>query len=191
VRCLVWIFLLASFASPAFAQEISPAQIREALEYYRDEPRVDDVVSAALRARGRHPDRVRDAMDRARITGALPIARFALRRGQAIDLRELALGGDDARTNLATGDDLMIEGSLVFRFDRIAFASEETALLRELRAAEEARSELVRAIVAIYFERRRLQIERDLMAADLARAIRILELEALLDALTDGAFSRM
>lgn len=182
-------FLVLVIAAPARAQ-ISPEQIEEALAYYDGEPRVDQVVRDALRAQSAHPGRVRDAMDRARVTGVLPIARVAIRRGQAIDLRALGVGGEDARTNLATDDDLMLEASLVFRFDRLAFASEETSLLRELRASEEARRELIRAVIAIYFERRRLQLERDLMAPDLARALRILELEALLDALTDGAFLR-
>lgn len=183
-------------AAPARAQEaepaparVAPADIEAGLRRYSHEPTVDEVVEAALRARSSSPSRVRDAMDRARATGWLPTARASIRRGQAVDLRGLADG--DPNT-ISTDDDLSFDASLVFRFDRIVFASEETSLLRELRVVEETRQELVRLVVHLYFERRRLQLERDLAGrTDVDRAVRILELSALLDAFTDGAFPRI
>jgi hypothetical protein len=82
-----------------------------------------------------------------------------------------------------------VVGTLVFRFDRLVFASEEPALLRERRSLEEARTTLVAQIVALYYERRRLLVERTLVGVpDLEAELRILEIEALLDALTGGRF---
>ena len=50
---------------------------------------------------------------------------------------------------------------------------------------------LVAQIVALYFERRRLLVERELTGApDLVAELRILEIEALLDALTEGRFGQ-
>jgi hypothetical protein len=191
-----WMFIVLVLAPlGAAAQEageaaITRADIEDALARYDREPDVRDVVQAAMRVRAGDPARIRDAIDRARASGALPTARFAVRRGQAVDLS--AFGGDAPRTNLSTDDDLTFEGSVVFRFERFAFAAEETSLLRELRALEESRAIVVRGVASLYFERRRLQLERDLLGtADLARELRILEIEALLDVFTDGAFTRM
>jgi len=199
MKCLwPWSMLVILMVSaPVQAQEgVQPddtqpgdARIRRALRRYRSEPQVDVLVNAALAARTATPGRLRDAMDRARGTGWLPTARVAVRRGQAVDLRGVT---DNPGTNISTDDDLMLEARLVFRFDRIVFANEEVSLLRELRASEAEQRELTRIIVQLYFERRRLQLERDLAGAfDVARQVRILELEALLDAFTAGAFTRI
>lgn len=180
-------------AAAARAQDgtLTTERVERALARYGHEPSVGRVVRAAV-AIGRHdPARARDAMERARLAGLLPVARVGVRRGQAIDLRSLTSATGE-RSNVYTDDDLMIEGSVVFRLDRLLFAPEEAALLRELRALEDARRELVRAVVTLYFERRRVQLEQDLLGRrELAQALRVLEIEAILDALTDGAFARM
>ncbi len=182
--------LLAALPAAAQEEAITPERLEMALYRYRHEPSAADVVRAALATHAADPARARDAMDRARLSGLLPTARAALRRGQAIDLRGLTGAPDSA--NVSTGDDLIVEGSLVFRLDRLLFAPEEGRLLGELRALEQARVELLRAVIGLYFERRRLQLERDLLGRrDLATALRVLELEALLDAFTAGAFTRM
>ncbi len=194
VRTRVVLALALGFvAAPAAAQEGAPAlteaRIEAALDRYRSEPSVERVVRAALATRARDPARARDAIDRARLRGLLPTARAGIRRGQAIDLRGLT---DIDGANVSTDDDLMVEGSVVFQLDRLIFAPEEVGLLRELRALEAEQLELVRAVVALYFERRRLQLERDLLhQRDLVRSMRILEAEALLDVFTAGAFTRM
>lgn len=178
-------------ASPAMAQppSLSDAQISRGLVRYRREPTVQRVVQSALAARSASPGRVRDAMDRARAAGCLPTTSASLRRGQAVDLRALTNG---ERTNVSTDDDLVLEARVTFRFDRLVFAPEEVGLLRELRAVEAEQAEIARLVVHLYFERRRLQLERDLLnAGDATRVLRILEIEGLLDAFTDGAFNRM
>jgi hypothetical protein len=191
--------LWGAWANVGWAQEpsrepsprLTEAQIERALFRYRREPSVQRLIDAAVRTRVADPSRVSDAMDRARGTGWLPTTRASLRRGQAIDLR--ALGGvEGAPANVSTGDDLSFEATMTFRFDRIVFAAEEVGLLRELRAMEQQQAELVRIVVSLYYERRRLQLERDLAGrSDLLGAMRILEAEALLDSFTGGAFTRM
>lgn len=183
-------FVVASAAAGQEEPALTAERIEAALYRYRHEPSASDVVRAALATRTADPARARDAIDRARLSGLLPTARAGLRRGQAIDLRGLTGTPDDA--NVSTGDDLIVDGSLVFQLDRLVFAPQEGALLGELRALEQARAELVRAVIALYFERRRLQLERDLLGRrDLATMLRILEIEALLDAFTAGAFTRI
>ncbi len=187
--------VVLALPTAAAAQEptVSPERIRAALYRYRDEPDVEDVVRAALETGAADPARARDAIDRARLSGLLPTVRAAVRRGQAVDLRGLTSGNTgDIGTNVSTGDDLTIQGTLIFNLDRLVYARPEARLLRELRALEESRAELVRSVVALYFERRRMQLERDLLGQnDLPHALRIMETEALLDSFTAGEFTRM
>lgn len=173
------------------AREPSRAEIAAALAQYRHEPSVDVVIAAALRAAEVLPERARDAARRARLSGWLPTARLGARRGIG---RDLALQSTDLldRTNVSTDDTLAVEGVLVFRLDRLVFAREEVALLREEHTLAEERDSLVRDVVHLYFERRRLQLERDLLGqGDAEHAVRIAEATALLDAFTRGAFSRL
>jgi len=123
--------------------------------------------------------------------GWVPTVRLGVRRGQGWDLSALTTEGSD-RTNLSTDDELTLSADLTFRLDRLVFSAEEVPLLREERAQEAARIELIRAVIHLYFERRRLILERELEGgADLKRALRISEAAALLDGFTDGAFRRM
>lgn len=184
--------IFSLFAEPLKAgadEPITRARIDEALRRYRHEPSVQHLVRAAIATRARDPGRARDAIDRARLRGLVPTVRGTIRRGHAIDLRNLTNGTGG---NLSTDDDLMLEARVSFQFERLVFASEEVGLLRELRALEAEQLELVRTVIALYFERRRLQLEGDLLnQRDVAKAMRILEIEALLDAFTAGEFTRI
>lgn len=202
-RTSLTIFLaaaLAAHSSPAGAQEPEPqargarepsrAAIAAALAQYAHEPTVDRVVAAALSVAEVLPERARDAARRARLSGWLPTARVGVRRGTGRDLAQQSTELLD-RTNVSTDDTFSVDGVLVFRLDRLVFAREEVALLREERALAEERDSLMRDVVHLYFERRRLQLERDLLGqADTEHAVRIAEATALLDAFTRGAFSR-
>lgn len=173
------------------ARSVTPARVRAALARYRDEPSVDALVDAAIVAPALDPDRARDAADRARLAGLLPRAQAEVRRGQGIDLTELQTSTGD-RNTWSTGDTLTFSASVAFSLDRLLFASEEASLLRERRQLEERRLALVTQVVHLYFERRRLQVERDLAGTtEVAIELRIAEAEALLDVFTNGAFSRM
>ena len=181
----------AAAQEAASAPRVTAAQIRRALRRYRREPSIQRVVRAALAHRTATPARVHDAMDRARLAGLLPRLDGSLRRGQAVDLRGLT-GVPGTDVNVSTDDDLVVQGGVTFDLDRLIFAPQESSLLRELRATEQQQADVARAVVHLYFERRRLQLERDLLGqTDLPRALRILEAEALLDAFTGGAFTRM
>ncbi len=186
----LWLLLSASGATaqvPAETARPSP----EALARYADEPSIAQLLAALQRLPELDPEVARRAARRARRGGWLPDLRFALRRGQARDLSAQLDPGDDRR-RVSTDDDLALEGSLTIRLSRAAYGPDEVALLREERARERAREERARVVVAAYFERRRLQLERDLRGRqDLETLNRIAELEALLDAFTGGAFTRI
>ena len=195
-RVVLVLALLPLASSDARADAPDPPPIdRErlasALARYAHEPSVDEIVRTALATHVADPARAREAIERARLAGLAPMLRAGVRRGLATDLAQR----QTTTTELGSwnsGDELALVGTLTFRLDRLVFASEESSLLAEERRLEDARLELVREVVRLYFERRRLQLERDLLERiDLAAEIRIAECGALLDVLTDGAFSRM
>lgn len=170
------------------AHEPSAAALARARKRFAHEPGVTRIVAAALRAMGRDTS---DAMAaRARAAGWVPRLGLSARRGTAVDLSDSATGADGLR--LSTDDDLTLGATLSFELDRVVFRREEVALARERRAHEAARQERTREVVRLYFLRRRLQLEQALGASGrLERALRIAELEAVLDAFTGGAFQRI
>ncbi|MEM9073999.1 MAG: hypothetical protein AAGE52_36235 [Myxococcota bacterium] len=176
---------------PAPTVAPTPEAIAAALARYAHEPRVDELLEALADLPELDPEVPRRAARRARRGGWLPTLRLSLRRGQARDLSE-QFDRDDDRTRVSTDDDLTLEASLTLRLDRAAYGPDEVPLLRESRARDQDRQERARNVIAAYYERRRLQLERDLLGRrDTETLIRIAELEALLDAFTGGAFTRM
>jgi hypothetical protein len=170
--------------------DITPEELAQLLARYAREPTPANVVSAALRAQRRDPQRFADLANRARMRGLVPSLDVGGRRGQGVDLRSVA--ADALGVHETTADDLMLFATLRFDLGRLVFAREELAVAREERFAREAQNELVRQVVHLYFLRRRLMLERDLRGRiDLGREVRIAETEALLDTFTDGYFGRM
>jgi hypothetical protein len=226
--------------------------LRAALARYEHEPSIAQVLRAAVHAN--HSSTHDELRHRARLSGLVPVLGLKARRGQAVDLASSA--ADDG-LRLSTDDDLTLEAAMTFHLARTVFASEEVALSREARAERADASKRAAEIIRLYFERRRLQLERDLLtsprvakpsqprpppslqgngqasqppspspgpptspdvervsrdthapdapartgqsapasqdagAADLARIVRIAEIEAQLDVFTGGAFRRM
>jgi hypothetical protein len=75
----------------------------------------------------------------------------------------LASSSEDDALKLSTDDDLTLEAALTFDLGRVVFAREEVAIARQAHAERADTAERVREVIALYFERRRLQVERDLL----------------------------
>jgi len=176
------------------AQQPTPQQpepsadaLAAALASYGDEPSVHRVVGWALNLADTAPARADQALRRGRRSGLLPSVRFGVRRGLGQDASS-QLAGDTTR--LSTAADLSFEATLTFRLDQLAYGPDEVAWARERRSLALERSELIRTVVELYFRRRRLQLERDLLGArSVERLVMIQQLDALLDEITGGAFS--
>jgi len=170
---------------------IDSARLRAAeRELARRDPPIARVVGAALAVSASDPEGADDLASRARLSGLVPSLRAGVRRGQGQDLSLQVTDEDAAR--FSTDDDLSVYGTLTFDLGRLVFAREEVPLAREERNRRAERRELIATVVALYYERRRLLLERSLLGpGDLEHAVRIAELTALLNAFTDGAFSRM
>ncbi len=177
----------AGSAQPAGAP--SQADIDAALARHAHEPSAQQVVQAALRATP--AGRARALASRARTAAWVPRLSLRVRRGQTVDLTS-PQAIDPTTLRLRTNDAVTLEAALSFDLERVIFRREEISLLSQERAERQARQRVARQVIALYFERRRLQLERDLgTPADPARSVRIAEIDALLDAFTNGAFRRM
>jgi hypothetical protein len=154
------------------------------------EPSVGEVVQYARRAaRTLGPAHVRELARRARLRGLVPQLRLGADRGLRQNLSSTTTV--QTREIEAIGDDLSFSASLTFDLDRLVFAGEEVRLLSIARWLEADLRKLIAEVVRLYFQRRRLVREQASAAVpdpELADAIR--ETTALLDAYTDGAFSR-
>jgi hypothetical protein len=160
------------------------------LRKYEAEPKVEDIVAACLKAARHAPAKFAAMASRARLRALLPHLDLGARRGQGIDLRWTP--SEDLEANRTTADDITLFATLRFDLDRLMFSGDEVSIARESRNEKHAEHQLVRAVVRVYFLRRRLMLERDLLgSSSIAQQLRISEAEALLDAFTGGAFQRM
>lgn len=184
----LYVLSVASVAAQG-APLLSPQQIEQGLKRYAHEPRVEEVIEKALHKIAVDPQRTKRLAEKARLAGWVPQLRLGARRtyGQSDTLNT----SDTWSTSLYNNDSLALGASLFFRFDRVVFSGQEPGLLREERAMRQHRAEVVRTVVHLYYERRRLQLERDLLhKTDVEHTVHLLEVEALLNSFTDGLLQR-
>ncbi len=158
------------------------------------EPTVRELQQAAARAAEVHPERVRSWERRIRLAALAP--QLTLRAGRGgTELRASTAVDGGARFTVDEGDAWRFEAAATWSLDRLVFDREELRLGRESQRIAARRERLLTEVAEVYFQRRRLQLR--LAAAPPAdpteRAeaeLRIDELGAILDGLTDGALSR-
>ncbi len=152
-------------------------------------PNVREVVQMVRRAsRSLSPERIRALARRARLSGLVPSLRLGADRGMKQNLTESS-SNDTERTNASLGDDISLDATLTFDLPRLVFATEEVRLLSVERWLVQDRKKLLDEAVKLYFQWRRLRTEVERAGApDEELEFALAETEALLDALTDGAF---
>ena len=154
------------------------------------QPTVHALVRAALRCQRRGTLARADRLyRRARLSGLVPRLRLSARRGQQQDLSATS-GLDVDRLNTSTDDELTLEAGLTFQLDRLVFAPEQVRLLRLRRGMEADRRRLAERVIELYFALEQKRVEQRLAPGPTPELeIEVLELTALLDAYTGGAFS--
>ena len=171
--------------------ETPQVDLERRLRRYRSEPSIEQVVRAATNAYKKQGANLASLADRARLRGLVPTLSVSARHGQALDLATSQTAVTD-QLRVGTDRDLTLQAALTFELPRLVFAREEISVVRESRASSQQRQQVIEQVVALYFERRRLQLQRDRStSADVDLHLRIAELTALLDAFTGGAFSTM
>jgi hypothetical protein len=194
-------------AQPPFGEPPAPARPRTGgarrLEpfvlqaLFAADPPVDALRQAAAALALAEPERAHSMLIRARAAGWLPEIRARAERrfgrSESVDL-----GGTGPATPVGIDSDnaLYYELRLTWDLSRLLFNPDEIAAqLQALRAAD-ARREIESLVIRLYFERRRLKAElatadAGTTSSDMKLELRIAEVEAELDALTGGAFTRL
>jgi hypothetical protein len=175
------------------AQEIvyAEAEVSRAEKAYANEPTIEEVLRSSLKTGSGARRAVEQIVDRARASGWVPTVRLGVRRGIGAGLSAYQTIETD-RTSFSSDDNLVLEATLTFHLDKLVFDPVEVTVAREKTALDKAIAERIRTIVALYYERRKLQLERDLSGQiDPKSAARIGEIEALLNVFTNGEFERM
>jgi len=205
--------LLTLLAAPLLAQTLPlapPADAATDTVEPRGDPRaairrrphgatVDALRAAATALVGAEPARARSLIDRARLAGFLPELRVRVdrrfSRAESADLGSSA-GAPLAPVGIDSNNDVRYECRATWDLSRIVFNPDELAAQFQALRTADARREVETLVIRLYFERRRLKAESlaadaNDVAAGMRLEVRIAEIEAELDALTGGAFSRL
>jgi hypothetical protein len=165
------------------------------------DPPVDALRAAASALALTEPDRAHSLVVRARLAGWLPEVRARVDRhfgrAESVDLGSST--APLAPVGIDSDNDVRYELRATWDLSRLVFNPDEIgAQFQALRTAD-ARREIESLVIRLYFDRRRLKAE--LSAVDATATgmplsgvrleLRVAEIEAELDALTGGAFTRL
>jgi hypothetical protein len=165
---------------------------------FAEDPPVTVLRAAATALAQAEPERASSLVTRARWAGLLPDVRVRLdRRFARTESLDLGRSATDPSTPVGVdaNNDLRYELRATWELSRIVFNPDEIGASAHALRMADVRREIESAVIRLYFERRRLKAEALASdASDTATGVRlelhIAELEAELDALTGGAFSR-
>jgi hypothetical protein len=175
---------------------VPPAVLRAAFE---GEPPIAYLRRAATALALAEPERAHSLVARARWAALLPEVRVRVdrrfARTESLDLGRSATDPLASPVGVDSINDMRYELRATWDLGRIVFNPDEVGASTHALRMAEARRELETVVIRLYFERRRLKAEA--LASDgsdttpgVRGEIHIQELEAELDALTGGAFSR-
>lgn len=197
--------LLVSDVPPAPAPTPPAAPSRRAdplvlRALFADDPPVSILRTAATALAQAEPDRAHSLVTRARWSALLPEirVRFDRRfaRTESLDLGRSASDPFATPVGVDSINDLRYECRATWDLARLAFNPDELAARTHALRMTDVRRELESAVIRLYFERRRLKAEaaasdsNQVAPVGVRVDLRIQEVEAELDALTGGAFSR-
>lgn len=153
------------------------------------------VRAALVAARApRAEERIDDLAGRAKSSALLPEVRLRVTRLIDEDQRLAPTEYDPERTTASGGSSLWLEGRLMWRLDRLVFASEEVALERLRIGHDKTREHVSMLVVQLLgrWQRARVIELDDAELPDKRRdaGLEAMEAELALDVLTDGWFSR-
>ncbi|HXI56713.1 MAG TPA: hypothetical protein VNO55_11680 [Polyangia bacterium] len=162
------------------------------------EPPLMELREAATALVMAQPERARSLLSRAGAAGWLPEVRVRVDRrfgrDESLDYGRTSLD-DAAPVGMNTHQDVRYEVRATWDLSRIVFNPDELGAHMEALRIADVRREVEMMVVRLVFERRRLKTEAATsdspdITPRLRRELRVQEIEAELDALTGGAFSR-
>jgi hypothetical protein len=182
---------------PRKSRPLDPAVLRALAA---EDPPIETLRAAATALVLAEPGRARSLVERARFAGWLPELRVMVdrrfARTESVDLGSSTNEAALAPVGIDSNNDVRYQARATWDLSKLIFNSDEIgAQFQALRTAD-TRREIESLVIRLYFERRRLKAESttadDLdMLPGSRRELRIAEIEAELDALTGGVFTRL
>ena len=176
------------------ANLISDQEVEDLIQNYSGEPGVRSVQEEALKYANAHPEQIRSWLSRARKAYWLPkLATGVNPHIGHIDMAREKLGDTDTLTS-RQANDWRFSVKAEWHFNNLIFNRDEIMLGREFLRQSLMRERILNRINEVYFERRRLQIQKQLDSfqdskTKIEAALRLQELTAELDGFTGGWFS--
>jgi len=171
------------------------SEVDEVLEKFDHEPKIREVQVAAIKYYNVSPDKIASLRSRTRTKALVP----GISVGFTNSLSSFNRSVDDiifrnvgiAKLEEQSADFVGFSASASWSLDRLVFNAEELDVMSLIGIQDG----LQREVTALYYVRRRLQIEMLLnppktLASRLSGRLRLEELTGLLDAYTGGYFSR-
>jgi hypothetical protein len=186
--------------APRRARYPRPVDPAAARALFAEDPPVGALRQAATALALAEPGRARSMLARARLAGWLPELRLLVERRfartESVDLGSAADPTALAPVGVDSNNDVRYQARATWDLSRIVFNPDELAVASQALRTADARREIESLVIRLYFERRRLKLESlgtddTDMPSGSRRELRIAEVEAELDALTGGAFTRL
>ena len=194
-RSLLTILTIAVLSALGAGIARADDEVDRFLRRFDNEPAIREVQLAAIRYYNVSPERISSLRSRTRSKALVP----GISIGVTNSLSSFNLAVDDivfrqrgiARFEDQTADFLGFTASASWGLDRLVFNAEELDVMSLIGIQDG----IQREVTALYYVRRRLQIELELnpptsLEARLSGRLRLEELTGLLDAYTGGFFSR-
>ncbi len=195
LRTLLMSLALACCSSIAAQEALADREVDEVLEKFEHEPKIRQVQVAAIKYYNVSPGKISSLRSRTRTKALVP----GISIGVTNSLSSFNRAVDDiifrnvgiAKIEEQSADFFGFSASASWSLDRLVFNAEELDVMSLIGIQDG----LQREVTALYYVRRRLQIEMLLnppktLASRLSGRLRLEELTGLLDAYTGGFFSR-
>ena len=168
---------------------------------HKVEPTIQTVHKVALQYAALHPEIFKSMRQRSRVQAVLP--QLTMRVTSDLDQEDRALTRFDETNSTrpqnisateTSGNDLQLYAEARWKLNESIFNYQETAVMRENRYSAKERQKLLQTVTQVYFERKRALIKmrpaKPGSEAEALAQLKITQIEAELDALTGGWFTK-
>ncbi len=177
------------------ASSDSVKKSREILYAFADEPAIEEVQKAAIRYAEVHPEKIEDWRRAAQKKAWLPHMTLGYNKGRDFQNSSYYTGGIYYGDDITRGKDYDWSVAFTWELGELLWNNDQTSIDTRSRLMVQLRDDVLNEVTRLYFERRRLQIEMLLSPQDerkdgIEKELRVQELTADIDALTDFYFSK-
>lgn len=191
------IFKLAQSSKVAGSEKVDYLALDK---FFNDEPSINQVHQVAIQYAEVSPDKIKNWRRQAQQRGWLPSLSLGLDGYDRVTTSDRVWGSHTSGGQHYVGPDSKtfyenLSWSVRFSWNLgdLIWSSAQTSIDTRSKLMVELREKILNEVTRIYFERRRLQIERELLSPNSSEyfqaSLRIQELTAFLDAFTGGWFS--